>query len=379
MADPTPPPPRRPALRVGGRSVAPDPVAPDSGGPEPSGVEPPGVETAPAAPGPAPAPPAPTRPPRSVPARGGGYDRVGGSRLTGTGALLLAAVIFVIGSPPRVADHELVTVVWATLLAVLLIGIAAPLVLVRRVQATATSPRDATVGEQVPITVTLTGRGAGVEVRALDPTGPWHRADAPGEGVLPHLADTRGLFQALRVEVRVTAPLGILAAHRVHDIVLPHAVEVAPPSLPVTWLPAPAPVEGGTTARSLPSPTGDLVRSVRPYVSGDPSHLVHWPSSARLGELVVRELEPPAPVGQAVVLDLRDLGPDTERAAAYALGACRAVLAAGGRLALATCEAGGPVVGEVRTPLDAGRRLARAVPGPPARPPDGWPVVEIGT
>ena len=317
-------------------------------------------------------------PARSVPARGGGYDRVGGSRLTGTGAVLLAVVIIIIASPPVAVDQELITVLWGSLFAVLVIGVVAPLVLVRRVTVHASSPRDATVGELVPVTVELGGRSAGIEVRALDPTGPWQRAAAPGRGTVAHLADRRGLFGALRIEVRVTAPLGVLAAHQVHDITLRYAVEVAPRAIAVTWLPSPAPVEGGVVDRGLPAPTGDLVRSVRPYVLGDAPHLVHWPSSARLGELVVRELEPPSPVGQAVVVDLRDLGADTERAAAYALGACRSVLGRGGRLLLATCEASGPVVGEVRTVLDAGRRLARAVPGAPGAPPVGWPVVEIG-
>lgn len=318
------------------------------------------------------------RPVRSVPQRGGGFDRVGGSRLTGPGAVLLAAVVLGAASPPPSVDSQLFTVVWASLAAVLAIGIGAPLVLVSRVRVGATSPRDAVVGEEVGISVTLTGRSAGLEVRALDPTGPWHRSGAPGHGDVRHLADRRGLFQVIRIESRVTAPLGILAAHRVHTIRLPHAVEVAPRSLAVSWLPAPAPVEGGTNTSTLPTLTGDLVRSVRPYVSGDPPHLVHWPSSARLGELVVRELEPPVPVGQAVVLDLGDLGPDTERAASYAFGACRAVLASGGHLVLATCEAAGPMVGPVRTVLDAGRRLARAVPGRPGVAPEGWPVVEIG-
>jgi len=318
------------------------------------------------------------RPARSVPQRGGGFDRVGGSRLTGPGAVVLAAVVLGATSPPPAADSQLFTVVWASLAAVLAIGIVVPLVLVRRVRIDATSPRDAVAGEEVGISVTVVGRSAGLEVRVLDPTGPWHRASAPARGDVRHLADRRGLFQVIRIEVRVTAPLGMLAAHRVHSITLPHAVEVAPRSLAVTWLPAPAPADGGTYATSLPTLTGDLVRSVRPYVSGDPPHLVHWPSSARLGELVVRELEPPVPAGQAVVLDLRDLGPDTERAASYALGACRAVLASGGQLVLATCEARGPVVGPVRTQLDAGRRLARAVPGQPAVAPEGWPVVEIG-
>jgi uncharacterized protein (DUF58 family) len=105
---------------------------------------------------------------------------------------------------------------------------------------------------------------------------------------------------------------------------------------------------------------------------------VHWPSTARTGTVVVRELEPPVPVGQAVVLDLRDLGPDTERAAAYALGAAWAVLGSGGELVMCTAEVFGPVAARVRSPLEANRRIARAVPGEPAVPPDGWPVVEIG-
>ncbi|MCU1498883.1 MAG: hypothetical protein JWM47_2836, partial [Acidimicrobiales bacterium] len=317
--------------------------------------------------------------PRSAPARGGGFDRVGGSRLTPVGALLVLAVIIGAASPPTSTDHQVVAIIWAALVGVFALGIAVPLLLVRRVRVEVASPRDATVGEEVPVDVRLSGRVVGLEVRALDPTGSWHRATSPGHGKVLHLADHRGLFQVLRVEVRVTAPFGVLAAHRVHTIALPFAVEVAPRALAVSWFPAPAPVAGGSGHHAVVTQPGDLVRSVRPYVSGDPAHLVHWPSSARLGELVVRELEPPAPVGQAVVLDLRDLGTETERAASYASGACRAVLAAGGDLVLCTSEASGPVAGRVRTVLDAGRRLARAVPGPPAVPPEGWPVVEIGS
>lgn len=317
-------------------------------------------------------------PTRSVPVPGGGFDRVGGSRLTGPGAVLLGLVVVGFVSPPASIDSQLYAVVWSAALAVLLVGVAVPLVLVRRVQVAARSPRDAVVGEELGVQVTLGGRSAGLEVRALDPTGPWHRAEAPGTGEVRHLADRRGLFPLIRIEVRVTAPIGVLAAHRVFDVVLPHSVEVAPRTLAVTWLPSPAPVEGGLDEGALAGHSGDLVRSVRPYVGGDPPQLVHWPSTARLGQLVVRELEPPVPVGQAVVVDLRDLGSDTERAAAFAMGACRAVLGAGGDLVLATCETGGPVVGRVRTVLDAGRRLARAVPGPPGVPPEGWPVVEIG-
>jgi hypothetical protein len=50
------------------------------------------------------------------------------------------------------------------------------------------------------------------------------------------------------------------------------------------------------------------------------------------------------------------------------------VLAAGARLLLATSERGGPVLAEVEGTLDLSRRLARAVSGPPPRPPAGWSV-----
>ncbi len=303
---------------------------------------------------------------------------MGGSRLTGVGAVLVGVVIVGAMAPPASADPNLAAVIWVVLLGVLAVGVVAPLVLVRRIAVTASSPRDAVVGERVPIAVDLTGRCAGFEIRTLDPTGPWTRAAAPASGTVVHLADRRGLFHALRVEVRVTAPLGILAAHRVHWIPLAHAVEVAPSPLPMRWSPRPAPIEAGAHHITRSNPTGDLVRSVRPYVSGDPQHLVHWPSSARLGELVVRELEPPAPVGAAVVVDLTDLGELTEQAASYAMGACRAVLGAGGELFLCTAEAGGPVAERVRYPIDAGRRLARAVPGRPGEPPPGWAVARVG-
>lgn len=308
----------------------------------------------------------------------GGFDRVGGSRLTGVGAVLVGVVVVAAMAPPASADPKLASVVWVVLVGVLVVGVVSPLVLVRRIGVTASAPRDAVVGDRVPIALELTGRGAGFEVRTLDPTGPWTRAAAPATGSAVHLADRRGLFHALRVEVRVTAPLGILAAHRVHWIDLPHAIEVAPTASPMRWAPRPAPIDAGAHHVTRSNPTGDLVRSVRPYVSGDPQHLVHWPSTARLGELVVRELEPPAPVGSAVVVDLTDLGPLTEQAASYAMGACRAVLGAGGELFLCTREAGGPVAERVRYPIDAGRRLARAVPGAPGEPPPGWPVAHVG-
>ncbi|MCU1369309.1 MAG: hypothetical protein JWO77_503 [Ilumatobacteraceae bacterium] len=310
--------------------------------------------------------------------RRSGLDRVGGTRLTGLGAALLLVVIVGGANPPPATDRQILVLVWTGMVAVLVIGIVWPLVAIRRVGVSVVSPRDATVGEQVPLTVTISGRVGPCEVRALDPSSAWHRTTGSAAGTIGHLADRRGVFRLVRIEVRVTAPLGVLAAHRVIEAPLAQPVEIAPRPLAVDWQPAAAPLETGADHVALSALGGDLVRAVRPYAPGDPAHLVHWPSTARTGTLVVRELEPPAPVGQAVVVDLRDLGADKERAASYALGAARAVLAAGGELVLCTSEVAGPVTGRVRTPLEAGRRLARAVAAQPGTPPDGWPVVEIG-
>ncbi|WP_421120884.1 DUF58 domain-containing protein [Aquihabitans daechungensis] len=307
-----------------------------------------------------------------------GFDRVGGTRLTALGTILLLAVVVGVANPPPASDRQILVLVWIGMVAVLVLGIVWPLVAVRRITVTARSPRDASVGDLVPIEVHLDGRAGACEIRALDPTGPWHRAAGTTVGTVPHLADRRGVFRMVRLEVRVTAPLGVLAAHRVFDATIGHPVEVAPKALAVDWVPAGVPLDGGVDTASLAVLGGDLVRSVRPYAPGDPAHLVHWPSTARTGTLVVRELEPPAPFGQVIVVDLRDLGPDKERAASYALGAARAVLAAGGELVLCTAEVSGPVTGRVRAPIEAGRRLARAVAAEPGVPPEGWPVVEIG-
>lgn len=312
------------------------------------------------------------------PGRRAGFDRVGGTRLTVLGAALLFAIVIGAANPPPATDRQILVLVWTGMVAAFVIGIVWPVVAIRRVQVSAGSPRDATVGDLVPLTVVVEGRVGACEVRALDPSGSWHRVTSPSSGELDHLADRRGVFRVVRIEVRVTAPLGVLAAHRVFDCDLGHPVEVAPRRLAVDWLPAAAPIDTGVDQTALSALGGDLVRAVRPYAPGDPAHLVHWPSTARTGTLVVRELEPPAPVGQALVVDLRDLGADKERAASYAFGAARAVLAAGGELVLCTSEASGPVTARVRTPLEAGRRLARAVAAVPGTPPDGWPVVEIG-
>jgi uncharacterized protein (DUF58 family) len=138
------------------------------------------------------------------------------------------------------------------------------------------------------------------------------------------------------------------------------------------------PVGSAVSVAAAPvAPGGDSVRAVRPYAPGDAARLVHWPTSARLGSLAVRELEPPAVIGVAIVVDGRGTELEPEMAASRAAGLGHAALRAGAHVLLLTCEQTGPVVAPVSSPLELGRRLARMVPGAPPDPPMGWPAVRI--
>lgn len=302
-------------------------------------------------------------------------------RLTASGTVVLLLVGIALpatftGSGPMASAAAILVVL--ALIVLLVVGVTWPTLAIRSFSVAASAPPDATVGDRVRLTVRTGGGLAGAEIRILDPVGPWQRAVDGVEVAVDHRADRRGVFSMLRCEVRTTVPLGLFSAQRIHWVALPTPIFVAPAPLAVDWRPGYAPVDGRDREGGRALPSGDLVRSVRPYAAGDPVRLVHWPTTARTGDLVVRELEPPTPLGQVVLVDLTGLDERADEAAAYALGACLAVLDAGGVLVLCTAEETGPNADEVPSRLVARRRLAAAVAGPPGPVPEGWPLVEIG-
>jgi uncharacterized protein (DUF58 family) len=295
---------------------------------------------------------------------------------SGPGDLTLAAIVlFTLGAYGVAAGaatgEQAMVAVGVFAFTLFMIGIIWPIGAVARLTVEAVAPLDATVGNTVEIKVRIRGRSSRVELRLLDPVGAWYRSSSPSLGVVPHVASRRGVFRYVRVQLRSSAPLGVFVRTRTLRVPLPEPTTVAPRASIAS--PVLLGVPDQMFATSGPSFTrggGDTVRAVRPYVPGDAARLVHWPTSARRGELVVREYEPPPALGVALVVDLR--GPDPEAAASRAAGLGNATLAAGGIVWCCTCEPRGPVSERVTDARDLGRRLARAVNGAPPEPPDGW-------
>ena len=104
----------------------------------------------------------------------------------------------------------------------------------------------------------------------------------------------RGIYRWHTVQLRTAAPLGLFWCHRSRPAEA--KAIVYPTVLPLERCPLidqigrDASLQFNSDRRSQ-SATEGITRSLRPYRWGDPTRLVHWRSSARYGELRVRELE----------------------------------------------------------------------------------------
>jgi uncharacterized protein (DUF58 family) len=302
------------------------------------------------------------------------------ARAHGPGDLTITAVVlFALGAygiaAGGVSGEARAVAVCVFAFTLFIIGIVWPVVALARVDFAARLPPDATVDDEIPVHITIGGRVSRVEVRIIDPSGSWWRTAVPASGVIMHQVTRRGVFDHIRVQIRTSAPLGVFVRTRQARIALPEPITVGPRPLvtPVALHAVPARIEA-PAEHAVGASGAEVVRAVRPYVPGDPVRLVHWPTSARRASLAVREFDPPANEGLAVVVDLTGEPDDAETAAGIACGIARAVLARGGRLVLCTREDDGLHVEPVVDRRALGRRLARAVAGAPADPPAGWPV-----
>jgi uncharacterized protein (DUF58 family) len=117
--------------------------------------------------------------------------------------------------------------------------------------------------------------------------------------------ERRGLIKVGPLDVIVGDPFGLttvatVAAGAVEVTVYPHIDQIEP--LPYTT--GHDPLAGARQPNSL-GRTGEDFYALRPYVVGDDLRRIHWPSSARHDELLVRQNELPWQGRTTVLLDVR--------------------------------------------------------------------------
>lgn len=148
----------------------------------------------------------------------------------------------------------------------------------------------------------------------------------------------RGIVRVGPLSVEVTDPFGLAttadaAAPTVEITVLPRVEDIPP--LPRSVGPDP----DGTTETGSLGRSGEDFAALRSYVVGDDLRRVHWPSSARTGELLVRQHDVPWQGRVCVVLDLRRQANDSEmieRAVSAAASVLRTHLRRGDHVRLVT-------------------------------------------
>ncbi len=113
----------------------------------------------------------------------------------------------------------------------------------------------------------------------------------------------RGSYRLGTLRVRTGDPFGLFSS----EMVVGHATSVVvfPEIVPLPhWRLPPSPIDGTTPVRRRYEAATPLVTGVRPYNHGDAINRIHWLSSARHGELHVKEFDLEQAADVWITLDL---------------------------------------------------------------------------
>lgn len=230
-------------------------------------------------------------------------------------------------------------------------------------------PRLVTAGQSARVELTLENPGSGtagallVEDQVPYALGSRPRFVLQGLGRRWHRqvsyavrSDVRGRFEIGPLVVRVADPFGLVEVRRVNRSVSPLIVTPRTVALP------PIPLVGGWSGSGEHRPQAFAAGSaedvsVREYRRGDELRRVHWRSSARVGDLMVRREEQPWEARATVLLDNRlrahrgqGLGSSFELGVVVAASVVRHLDQHGYAVRLATAEGAADEAGE---PSDA--------------------------
>lgn len=231
------------------------------------------------------------------------------------GLLLGAGVLFLIGTNVQAGWLYVLS---ALLLGAVVAGLLLPFAALRGLRAELVAPNEAPQGGQAPVELVLTSRVRGVRWSVVAADEHLERAEvfvssiARGERVEVATVRTpgrRGLVETHSVQVRSSAPFGV--AERRRRLPVRAETLVLPRIFPLGALPFVEPV--GTTEAAIHSTPrrghGPEYLGVREYRTGDSMRHVHWPLTARHGQVMVREFEEERTRRLAVVVDTeRDVG-----------------------------------------------------------------------
>ncbi|MDP9402612.1 MAG: DUF58 domain-containing protein [Actinomycetota bacterium] len=285
------------------------------------------------------------------------------------GTAVTLALAYLAWEAARMTGSRLGLFVCFASLATLLLDLGVAFIVTRRARFRATvQPTDGVVGDEATVCLSVSGTRSALRIR-VGPSAPAHVAP-PGTGPLTLCAGSRGVISVLEVEAVSLGWCGLVGFLRRGEVELARPFAVGPrPVQPAQSFPDLARSAGEEVA--VPAATGDMVRGVRDYVPGDRLRLVHWRATARLGALVVKEVEETTAPTVVVALHLADWSAAAEEATARAAWYVGEARRRGCTVILATRDASGPVTGSVGSSSDLNWRLARAVVGAPELPAGG--------
>ncbi len=167
----------------------------------------------------------------------------------------------------------------------------------------------------------------------------------------------RGVTDHLHLDVSTSWPFGILWWHKYITINLERPIYILPRSKRSAMLFNATNEDGAGNGASY----GGDQRGIREYVPGDTPRDIHWPATAHMGKMMVKERDKQH--SSPLLLDVRlpDNVVEADGIAQECMGLSEAAIRSGKPVVMYTFEPHGRVQGIIRDSRTAGRRLSRAV------------------
>ena len=292
-----------------------------------------------------------------------------------------AAVLFLLGTNVQAGW---LFVLCALLLGTVVCGVMLPGRILRGIEVERRAPGEVVQGEEAFVELIVTNHARGVKLGLtledphVSPTSLYITKVLPGERVelvTVRLARKRGVHEASAVTLRSAAPFGV--AERRRTLQVAGSTIVLPAVIPLGRLPFltldsdPERASRSVSRRG----TGPEFMGIREYRPGDSPRHVHWPSTARTGTVMVRELEQQRSRRLAIVIDtltdVGDAGTPLDACCTAAASIARVAFTEGHRVRFVV--SGPRATVEVSNDVDDGsfrRRLAAVVP-------DGVSMAEV--